>query len=47
MVTSLVPGLKVMPLHEYNSEHVALVKWEPNTIFNAHKHWGWRRDTSN
>ena len=36
----LVSGLKVMPLHEYKSEHVALVKWEPNTIFNAHKHWG-------
>ena len=36
----LVPGLKVMPLHEYQTEHAAMVKWEPNTKFNAHKHWG-------
>ena len=36
----LVSGLFVMPLHEYETEHAALVKWEPNTIFNAHKHWG-------
>ena len=36
----LVPGLKVMPLHEYQTEHAAMVKWEPNIRFNAHKHWG-------
>ena len=36
----LVSGLEVMPLHQYKSEHVALVKWEPNTLFNTHKHWG-------
>ena len=36
----LVSGLFVMPLHEYEAEHAALVKWEPNTIFSAHKHWG-------
>ena len=36
----LASGLFVMPLHEYETEHAALVKWEPNTIFNAHKHWG-------
>ena len=36
----LVPGLKVMPLHEYQTEHAAMVKWEPNTKFNPHKHWG-------
>ena len=36
----LVPGLKVMPLHEYQTEPAAMVKWEPNTRFNAHKHWG-------
>lgn len=36
----MVPGLKVMPLHEFGSEHVALVKWAPNTRFNAHRHWG-------
>ena len=36
----LVGGLKVMPLHEFESEHVALVKWAPNTQFTAHQHWG-------
>jgi len=36
----LVDGLSVMPLHEFGSEHVALVKWAPNTQFNAHQHWG-------
>lgn len=36
----LVAGLSVMPLHEYENEHVALVKWEPNTSFNTHKHFG-------
>jgi anti-sigma factor ChrR (cupin superfamily) len=36
----LVDGLQVMPLHEFQGEHVALVRWAPNTLFNAHKHWG-------
>lgn len=36
----LVDGLTVMPLHEFGTEHVALVKWAPNTQFNPHKHWG-------
>ncbi len=36
----LVPGLTVMPLHEYGTEHVALVKWAPNTLFKPHQHWG-------
>ena len=36
----LVPGLKVMPLHEYKTEHAAMVKWQPDTQFNAHRHWG-------
>lgn len=36
----MVPGLKVMPLHEFGSEHVALVKWAPDTRFNPHQHWG-------
>ena len=36
----LVPGLAVMSLHEYEGEHVALVKWAPNTEFQAHTHWG-------
>ncbi|QIA64938.1 cupin [Vibrio astriarenae] len=36
----LVDGLTVMPLHDHKTEHVALVKWAPNTVFNAHQHWG-------
>jgi anti-sigma factor ChrR (cupin superfamily) len=36
----LVDGLSVMPLHHFNTEHAALVKWESNTIFNPHQHWG-------
>ena len=36
----LVDGLSVMPLHDFESEHVALVKWTPNTQFNSHQHWG-------
>ncbi|MGR5091984.1 cupin domain-containing protein [Vibrio maritimus] len=36
----LVVGLTVMPLHEFEAEHVALVKWAPNTQFNAHQHLG-------
>ncbi|MBU3004924.1 cupin domain-containing protein [Paraglaciecola arctica] len=33
-------GLSVMPLHEFENEHVALVKWESNTQFSSHQHWG-------
>jgi anti-sigma factor ChrR (cupin superfamily) len=36
----LVPGLNVMPLHGHAQEHVALVKWEANTIFQPHQHIG-------
>jgi len=36
----LVPGLEVMTLHEFKSEHVAMVRWAPNTEFKAHTHWG-------
>jgi len=36
----IVPGLQVMPLHEYRTEHTALVKWASNTQFNPHRHWG-------
>jgi anti-sigma factor ChrR (cupin superfamily) len=36
----LVEGLSVMPLSEYGSEHTALVRWQPGTIFNSHRHWG-------
>lgn len=36
----LVKGLTVMPLHQHKTEHVALVKWAPNTQFKEHKHFG-------
>jgi anti-sigma factor ChrR (cupin superfamily) len=36
----LVEGLNVISLHEFEGEHVALVKWAPHTQFNTHKHWG-------
>lgn len=36
----LVDGLSVMPLHHFEGEHVALVKWAPNTQFSAHQHFG-------
>ncbi|MFT7222897.1 MAG: anti-sigma factor ChrR (cupin superfamily) [Cellvibrionaceae bacterium] len=36
----MVPGLQVMPLHDFEGEHISLVKWAPNTHFNPHKHWG-------
>jgi anti-sigma factor ChrR (cupin superfamily) len=36
----LVPGLEVMSLHEHEGEHVALVKWAPDTEFKPHTHWG-------
>lgn len=36
----LVDGLEVMSLHQFEGESVALVKWAPNTQFNAHQHWG-------
>ena len=33
-------GLSVMALHTYVNERTALVKWSPNTQFNAHDHPG-------
>lgn len=36
----LVDGLQVMSLHQYETEHAALVKWAPFTQFNMHRHWG-------
>ncbi len=36
----LVDGLSVLPLHNAGTEGVALVKWEPGTRFNRHRHWG-------
>lgn len=36
----LIDGLTVLPLHNFENENVALVKWQPNTQFNSHQHWG-------
>lgn len=36
----MVPGLSVMPLHEFDGVNTALVRWAPNTIFNPHVHPG-------
>ena len=35
-----IGGLQVMPLHEFEHEHVALVKWPPNEAFQPHRHFG-------
>ncbi|MBT3558223.1 MAG: cupin [Rhodospirillales bacterium] len=34
----LVPGLEVMPLHSYDSENVALVRWQAGCEFTPHMH---------
>ncbi len=39
-VSGMVPGLRVLTLHEFKGEHVALVRWAPGTRFQAHAHWG-------
>ncbi|MBI1175248.1 MAG: cupin [Sideroxydans sp.] len=36
----LVPGLMVMPLSSFETQHTALVKWAPGTCFSAHRHFG-------
>lgn len=36
----MVPGLTVMPLHAHDGIDTALVRWAPNTVFNAHTHPG-------
>jgi anti-sigma factor ChrR (cupin superfamily) len=36
----LVPGLSVIPLHSHEGIDTALVRWAPNTRFNAHSHPG-------
>lgn len=36
----LVPGLSVLPLHAFDGENVALVRWARGTRFNSHRHWG-------
>jgi anti-sigma factor ChrR (cupin superfamily) len=32
----MVPGLTVLPLHEFNGVNTALVRWAPDTVFNRH-----------
>lgn len=39
-VSGRTPGVSVMPLHEHGAERVALMRWAPNTRFDAHCHWG-------
>ncbi len=36
----LVPGLSVLPLHEFDGVSTALVRWAPETRFNTHSHPG-------
>jgi anti-sigma factor ChrR (cupin superfamily) len=36
----LVPGLQVLPLHSFGTEHTALVRWAPETFFQPHTHFG-------
>jgi anti-sigma factor ChrR (cupin superfamily) len=36
----LVSGLQVLPLHSFGSEHVALVRWAPGTVFQPYGHPG-------
>lgn len=36
----LVPGLSVLPLAEFETQHTALVRWAPGTQFNRHRHHG-------
>lgn len=35
-----IGGLQVMPLHEFEHEHVALVKWPAGEVFQPHRHFG-------
>ncbi len=35
-----IGGLQVMPLHDFEHEHVALVKWPANEVFQPHQHFG-------
>jgi anti-sigma factor ChrR (cupin superfamily) len=36
----LVPGLSVMPLHTFETQNTALVRWDPGTRFEPHTHPG-------
>jgi anti-sigma factor ChrR (cupin superfamily) len=35
-----IGGLEVMPLHEFEHEHIALVKWPAKEVFQDHQHFG-------
>lgn len=39
-IPGLIAGLDVIPLHQFQSEQVALVRWQPDTYFQRHRHWG-------
>ncbi|MGB2925274.1 MAG: cupin domain-containing protein [Limnothrix sp.] len=39
-IPGLVKGLEVMPLHNFQGENIALVRWQPGTYFHRHSHWG-------
>ncbi len=34
------PGIEYLPLHEYGSERVALIRWAPDTPYERHEHDG-------
>ena len=36
----LVPGLSVLPLFSGGTANTALVRWEPGTVFQPHRHFG-------
>ena len=40
LAPGLVTGLSVMPLHQHQHEHAALVRWQPETYFQPHGHFG-------
>lgn len=35
-----VSGLSVLPLGEFETQHTALVRWAPKTLFHPHRHYG-------
>lgn len=35
-----IGNLKVLPLHEFQAHHTALVWWPRNEVFQQHTHWG-------
>ena len=39
-VPGLVEGLSVLPLHQFETESTALVRWQPGTNFSRHSHYG-------